>query len=99
MALQKSFDTAHGVTAANAYHKIGNMRSHKDNSGNFNAMCMVQTYYDEAARTAGKPPLATRSYRFAYDITSTETVADNNLYVQGYAHLKTLDEFSGAIDV
>lgn len=99
MALQKSYTTVHGVTCPSAYHRIGNVRSRKKDDGSFTARCVVLSYFDAAARAAGNPPLATRSYQFPYDIESTDTVADFNLYTQGYEYLKTTSDFSGATDV
>lgn len=94
MALQKSFTTVHGFECPEAYHKIQFLRSRKDDEGVFKAMTAVATFKDAAARAAGNPPVMTRNFRFTYDIESAD-----NLYVQGYAHLKTLDDFSGATDV
>jgi len=99
MALEKSFTTVHGVSCPNGYHRIGNVRSRKKQDGSFVGRCTVLSYLDAASRAAGNPPLMNRSYQFTYDIESTDTVADNNLYTQGYTHLKTTPDFTGASDV
>jgi len=94
MALQLSFETASGFTAPDAYHKTQSLRVTKTAGGDFKMRIMVSTFLDAAAREAGKPPLATRSYAMDYDIETS-----NNAFVDGYIYLKTLPEYDGAIDV
>lgn len=94
MALQLAFDTAHGISLPTAYHRILNLRQHKNNESVFKARIMIGTYVDAAARTAGNPPITTRNYRMDYDLEATD-----NAFVQAYAYLKTLTDFTGASDV
>ena len=53
----------------------------------------VKSYVDADARTALAEPLASKVYSFEPDWTSSD-----NLLAQAYAHLKTLEEFDGAVD-
>ena len=53
----------------------------------------VRTYADDAARIAHAEPIASKVYSFTPDWESTD-----NVLAQGYAYLKTLTEFDGAVD-
>jgi len=58
MALQKTFDDAHGVTHATAYWRI--IEWIASASGGYNIK--VGVYHDAATRAAGKTPLVEKNY-------------------------------------
>lgn len=53
----------------------------------------VRTYADAAARTGLAEAVASKTYSFTPDWDSAD-----NVLAQGYTHLKTLEEFDGAVD-
>lgn len=53
----------------------------------------VSTYVDEDARTDHSQPVSTSYYEFTPDWSS-----EDNVLAQAYAYLKTLSEYSGAVD-
>ena len=99
MALELSFDKF-GFTADNAYHVINYLQFGKNlnepvvPNRDSNTHIQVLTYMDKATRDADGEPMMVRSFDFEFDNTSND-----NIQVQAYAHLKTLDEFAGATDV
>lgn len=54
----------------------------------------VRSYVSDSARTALAQPFESKVFSFTPDWESTD-----NVLVQGYAYLKTLEEFDGATDV
>lgn len=86
MALRKTFTSLQSVQATNAYHKIRDVNGDKNN-----IRFTVESFYDQAARDNNKEPLEYRSF----EIPTPNT----DLFPAMYNHLKTLPEFTGAIDV
>jgi hypothetical protein len=83
MALEKTVTTSHGFKAVDAYHRVEGTQVNK-NTITF----QVRSYKNNL----GLPHFADASFTCAYDI------AGNNPIAQAYVHLKTLQEFSDAID-
>lgn len=97
MALQISKELASGADAT--YVKIAEV---KLDMRSLTAHVSVSFYKDADARHSGKVPMDEKSYSFSgVDNPCTLTamnVADSNPIKLSYAKLKTLDEFSGAVD-
>jgi hypothetical protein len=90
MAFKKSVETASGVLLPVSYIKIENT------SGNAELQNItVCTYANEEAKSNRKEPVDQTYYTFQ---CSVEDGAPNFIK-QGYEYLKTLPEFSAAIDV
>lgn len=87
MALQKTISTSFGVNGD--YVKIHKFTADKDN-----VQIDVQMFVDQAARNAGNSPI--KYWQFS---TALPTGTSNDIMVDLYDHLKTLPEFSGAVDV
>lgn len=91
MALQKTITTDFG-TSGN-YSKISEF--HGNRNGNTSTVSfMVQLFADNQARLDNKKPLKIDMFEI-----TIPTGTGNDLLVDLYSHLKTLDEFSGATDV
>ena len=88
MALQISTSTDYGVTATEGYVKISRFRGDKDNIS-----VIVETFYNNTARTNGDQPLKVDLYE-----TTTPT-SNTAIMTYLYNYLKTLGEFEGAQDV
>ena len=54
----------------------------------------VETYASEGARLAHSESLSRTRFSLNYDLTSSETWIE-----QAYAHVKTLEQFSGSVDL
>jgi len=85
MALQIVYDTEYGINLLTAYAKVSTYRGDKATL-NFE----VLIWADLAARDGGKERMAQRMYSIPYN---QQVIAD--LYI----YLKTLPEFTGAVDV
>ena len=83
MALKKTVVTAHGLTVADAYHRVESVQLPSKNEMQF----VVRSYADQS-----KPFFAEKSFGCAYDLIGANPIA------QAYNHLKTLPEFAGATD-
>lgn len=84
MALKLSTTTPFGFDAVDAYHRVGAVQVVNKTQLFFN----VQSFKDvETAR-----PFNEQQYSCDYEI------AGNNPIAQAYEHLKTLPEFSDAVD-
>ena len=101
MALQINLPTAKtrvGVAAPQAYARINNL-NYDTYSGTVELR--VDAYFDNAARTARKSPVA--SFRFTgtvgKDLPSLDAALGAGVRGVLYTWLKTKPEFSGAIDV
>ena len=55
---------------------------------------IVAIYHSEASRTAADAPIEIK-HEYVFDVTDGSTL---DLFDQGYAYLKTLPEFTGAVD-
>jgi len=100
MALELSYENAQGVTGN--YWKIKSLRfdySHPE------VFLDVELFVSAAARSAGKQPVEVRKYQWIdTDFTgwfdsATLDVVNQNPQERAYVKLKTLPEFSGAVDV
>jgi len=108
MALQLSYEDAHGSTHSSAYHRVTVLDL---NYVSKSARVVVSIYVDSAARTAAKEPVAERRYRLREaavdDMPTFDSVfsdaeldaVDETPLANAYTFLKTLDEYSGAQDV
>ena len=93
--MSRTFDT--GVTASQAYHKVGNGQLLEDSSG-YGLRFEVKVYYSASARTNGKAPMLVLPYFMTLNTTST-TATHYNPVKSMYEYLKTLSEYSNATDV
>jgi hypothetical protein len=86
MALRHSFTDQFGTIHSAAYHRIEVM-------GSMTSMtARVVIYHDASARASGVPPLSEMHVPFVPEDSGVNVVA------QAYAHVKSLPEFSGAVD-
>jgi len=100
MGLTADFTTGGGLTATDAYHRIAhiNLNIHKDDddstvvSVNWN----IEVHKDAASREAGTSPIG--GFNARSEINLAGSANQYNLIKQGYVHLKTLDEYSSAVD-
>ena len=83
MALQKTATTPQGFTATNAYHRVEGVTLASKTSINFR----VRSY-----KELGCEAFSDVGFTCAYDISEA------NPFVQAYEHLKTLPDFSDAVD-
>lgn len=85
MALKKSFEISKGLVAAEAYIRVECVSIvHGQQAG-----ATINIY---ASADATEKPVQVRCYGFDH------TLEGDNAIKQAYSHLKTLPEFSGAID-
>jgi hypothetical protein len=83
MALSKTISTVHGFEAVNAYHRVEAVLVESKEKISFHVRSYVAT---------DKPFFVEQVLNAPYNIFG------NNPIAQAYAHLKTLDEFAGAVD-
>lgn len=84
MALLKTVQTAFGIEVKDAYHRVENVALVAKNK---------ITFHLRSRADAGQQMIFYEiSFECAYDITGENPIA------QAYAHLKTLPEFSEAVD-
>ena len=109
MALQKDFVTTSGVTCN--YHRIISVRLDQDEKM---AYGVIGVYYDATARANGSDPVEVIERMFGhedavdgatvnnwdsyFDAASLDVVNKNPIETF-YERLKTLDEYTGAVDV
>lgn len=91
MPLQKAITTDTQISVPNAYHRITGLTWY----GGGELGLQVGIWATKAARNGGAPAITTVSYSMPID-TSTAT---GNWLANAYTYLKTLPDFSGAIDV
>lgn len=100
MALQLSFENNQGVTGN--YWRIRNLKFDYYHPEIF---ADVELFVDAAAKASGKQPIEVRKYQWIdADFTgwfdsATLDVVNQNPQERAYVKLKTLPEFSGAVDV
>jgi hypothetical protein len=82
MALTNNINHSNGLSAPRSYIKVLSVEVTKQNG------TAVVAFYAEQNKEA----FQNKSYAFAYDLDEKNPIA------QAYNHLKTLPEFSGAID-
>lgn len=93
MALQVEQETRLGITLPDAYVRIVSIAFSQKNQ----ISVRYQIFANEtAANTQGIRPVKGHQIQFEFDDT-TETITTP--YVLAYNHIKSLPEFSGAIDV
>jgi hypothetical protein len=97
MALQMSRTFNTGITASQAYHKLGTGQLLSDSSG-YGMRFEVKVYYNASARTSGKAPIEIMNYFMTINSTSS-TQSHYNPVKSMYEYLKSLSEYSGATDV
>jgi hypothetical protein len=85
MALQKDITTSNGLTASNAYLRVENLTLMSKNIIRFSLKSYVSSDVSE--------PIKTEVFACDYDI------AGENPIKQAYDHLKTIDQFDGAVDI
>lgn len=90
MALTKEIELGSGIALPNAYYRISTVGGDKGNQ--ILTLCL---YASQESFEEGKDCLEQRYYEF---VPSIEDEAPNFIK-QGYEHLKTLEQFSGAADV
>jgi len=94
MALQmaETYSSVHGldVSVPAAYIRVDAVQCKKDF-----AQCAVHHYQSVDAFNADRPPFKTEFRSFVPSVSD----GSENFIKQAYAHLKTLDDFSGAEDV
>lgn len=92
MALQHNYNYK-GIPITNAYHRVSWGQCYKDSAGVFKLKFDV-----EVSATAGSEVIdvinGSRAFECVYDIASPL-----NAIAQAYAHLMTLPEFAGAVQV
>lgn len=79
-----------GVVFPEAYARVAAFRSSDKEA----VEIFVYIHATSGAREAGMDPFRVSQYTFPFDLRSSD-----NIYVQAYNYLKSLPEFSGAIDV
>ena len=95
MALQLTIDLDSGLTATDAYHKIVQMTVQAFGLG-ATAILEVRTYVNSTMADANGIPVLSRIYEMGdFDKTDDAVSAAS----QAYTFLKTLPDFTGAIDV
>jgi len=92
MALSKLIETSYGVSAN--YHKITET---KIDWHNRIANITVKSFLSSEARTAGKMPIIDHAYYWAGD--DFVFAPDSNVIATAYAKLKTMEQWTNAIDV
>jgi hypothetical protein len=90
MALAQTLNLTNGLTVINAYIRIDTVCGSKDS-----LTISVNSYASQAAFQNGTGYIEQKFYNF------TPSVSDNaaNFIKQGYAHLKSLAEYSSAVDM
>lgn len=83
MALKKSTTAIYGNKVLDAYHRIENLRLSQKNLISFHLKSYVDTNY---------PSFGESIYHCAYDISGENPIK------QAYLHLKSLPEFTDAVD-
>lgn len=94
MALYRPTDLDTGVVAE--YHKAIVTTI---NPSNMSGTCRVHTYLTHQTRLAGKRDLCVQVFRLPVGTFTTLDLSSEDARTLVYAYLKTLDEFSGAVDV
>jgi hypothetical protein len=84
MALKKTIQSNFGIEIPSAYHRVGRIEIFKKSEMAFIVSAFANDQIDS--------PVQTKQYACAYDL------AGQNALAQAYEHLKTLPEFTGAID-
>lgn len=89
MAVTMTIETPHGLVVNNAYIRVQSVGGGKDS-----AIIELFYYVNQSASENGLEPLKRTYHDF---VPSVDDSADNFIK-QGYDHVKTLPEFSNAMD-
>lgn len=84
MAIQKTVTTQHGLVANNAYHKVENVAIQNKDQMSFNVKVFVSKEQNL--------PFEMLAFSCVYDIQGDNPIR------QAYKYVKTLPEFSDAVD-
>ena len=97
MALQKSIEL-NGTGIMIEYHKVcpATIVIDPNTKG---GRAKVNIYKDAAARTANKNPVTNKMYSIPANTFSTLNLSTTDSRSLVYAYLKTLPEYTGAVDV
>jgi hypothetical protein len=93
MALQKTLVLASGFTATDAYHRIVRVQIGEMEGVQVDTV----VHFDVTKRNELAPNIAQKGYFFAFDID--EVLTASTVYAWAYGKLKTLSDFTGAVDV
>ena len=97
MALTLDISTTSGLTISGAYLKVSDNLNINKNISSRIVHFNIDAFKDSDARTGGKSQIQDvglqTNYSFIYDITSTD-----NIIVQAYTYLKSLNTFKNALD-
>ena len=94
MAIQKTFSQPSGLEYG--YHKVSVISV---NTITKKGSCVVQSFISSQTRLDGKKPVDIKSYNLPDSIFTTLDLSESDARALAYTHLKTLPEFSGAVDV
>lgn len=93
MALQMDYiDSRLEVTKTNCYWKIG--IDDGIQGGKNKIRCRIVCYKDQAQADINRKEYSSKSFEFVPDM-----VTGDNFIIQAYNHIKSLSEFSSAVDV
>ena len=84
MALKKTIESNFGLQIPNAYHRVGRIQIVNKSEMTF----VVNAFVDDKSDI----PVESKSYNCEY------VLSGNNAIAQAYNYLKTLEEFSTALD-
>lgn len=95
MALQKAHEFK-GIEIPNGYHVVSNVRYDKlGNTLRFN----IASYFDADTRGSGSHKFLGEETFYFNPSGSYDVVGDNDISTVCYNYLKTLDAWSGSVDV
>jgi len=84
MALEKTITTKSGIQVTNAYHRVREVKIQGVDSLHFKVKSFVS-----ASETT---PFSVSEHECLYDVN------ESNPFIQAYQYIKTLPEFSNAVD-
>ena len=90
MAIRKSVNTRHGVSATSSYSRITSIMYDREKTSD-NVTVRFKVYKDVAAYRAGNDPLEYYTFTFTFD----EGGSARSLMFQAYAAMKTQNDLGG----